>query len=86
MYLLLVRRDSPRSMTLRVNYGVITPLPINSPAGIWAGRIRTYACQDQNLVPYRLATAQIPAGFCIKNNLFVPVTVDMVRGHLATEH
>ena len=24
----------------------------------WAGRIRTSACQDQNLVPYRLATAQ----------------------------
>ena len=24
----------------------------------WAGRIRTCACQDQNLVPYRLATAQ----------------------------
>ena len=24
----------------------------------WAGWIRTNACQDQNLVPYRLATAQ----------------------------
>ncbi len=24
----------------------------------WAGRIRTYACWDQNPVPYRLATAQ----------------------------
>ena len=24
----------------------------------WAGRIRTSECQDQNLVPYRLATAQ----------------------------
>ena len=24
----------------------------------WAGRIRTSACQDQNLMPYRLATAQ----------------------------
>src|SRR5690606_10640747 len=24
----------------------------------WGGRIRTYACKDQNLVPYRLATPQ----------------------------
>ena len=25
----------------------------------WGGRIRTYECQDQNLVPYRLATPQL---------------------------
>lgn len=33
----------PYEARLRAKYG-------------WGGRIRTSACQDQNLVPYRLAT------------------------------
>ena len=36
-------------------------IPIKITVG-WAGRIRTPGCQDQNLVPYRLATAQLNTG------------------------
>jgi hypothetical protein len=34
----------------------------------WGSRIRTYECQDQNLVPYRLAIPQqLPYAFIKKN-------------------
>ena len=45
---------------LQVLTRLIKPLPIPTRVDIgngWAGRIRTCECQDQNLVPYRLATA-----------------------------
>lgn len=35
----------------------------------WAGGIRTPECQDQNLVPYRLATAQQPTHTTIYGTL-----------------
>ncbi len=42
------------------NFSILTKNPIlgQAPNDGWGGRIRTYECQDQNLVPYRLATPQ----------------------------
>ncbi len=47
------------SNLLRFSYSTHLPKPTSwALVSGWAGRIRTSACQDQNLVPYRLATAQ----------------------------
>ena len=51
-------------------------LKLNRKNG-WAGRIRTCACQDQNLVPYRLATAQ-------QNNYIV--ALNFIKGAVYKKH